>query len=68
MDVATLKELLQTLMEKLSIAQDNYNLSPTPFHLGVVDGWHRSIEQVEMALAEELAQRDRYMEATCTNS
>ena len=60
MDISTLKEILQTMMEKLSIAQDNFNLSPTPYNEGVVRGWHSSISQVEMALAEELAQRDRY--------
>ena len=60
MDISTLKEILQVMMEKLSIAQDRYNLMPTPFHEGVVAGWHKSIKQVEMALKEELAQRDRY--------
>lgn len=84
MDIATLKEILKTMMEKLSIAQGNYNLSPTSYNEGVVKGWHKSIQQVEMALAEELAQRDRYLDfldehfadslpdqlegLTCTNS
>jgi hypothetical protein len=68
MDVSTLKEILQVMMEKLSIAQDNYNLTPTPFNEGVVNGWHKSISQVEMALAEELAQRDRDIDVLFADS
>ena len=68
MDISTLKEILQVMMEKLSIAQANYNLTPTPFHEGVVQGWHKSISQVEMALAEELAQRDRDLDVLFADS
>ena len=60
MDIATLKSVLNAMEEKIKAAQATYNLSPTPFNEGVVQGWHRSRKQVEQQLAEELAQRDRY--------
>lgn len=62
MDIPTLKEVLRSMTEKLSDAQKDYNLTPTPFNEGVVQGWHRSIKAVEMQLAEELAQRDNYLD------
>ena len=68
MDVSTLKEILQVMMKNLQESQDRYNLMPTPFHEGVVAGWHRSIKAVEIKLAEELAQRDSYLDALFTDS
>ena len=68
MDIPTLKSVLNAMEEKIKSAQDTYNLTPTPFNEGVVQGWHRSRKQVEQQLAEELAQRDSYLDALFADS
>ena len=62
MDISTLKSVLSAMESKVELAQATYNMTPTPFNEGVVQGWFRSMKQVEMQLAEELAHRDSYLD------